>query len=341
MATNADNVLPPDGTYPSPAASWVIHHGGEYGEGPGEWGWTVYPGGSGGTGPGPGGGDNNFYMPTFPVQWGWGGEFLLEWFQVNFQDEIFMNQFMGGFPADQISVPPQIPEMYDYLMNYVYSSQYGYNIYGEYIDYNASVAQSYAYTLESWYEGLNSAIHNWTPDQNAPAYYGEWLNFPEWGEGNFGAAMDANELVDLWNAEEWQTIFGPMIGGVGVDVEDWMEEWSEYIQPWDPTGIHQITDLRDSQTQEARIELMSVLEDQKNKIGQSGFTETYAGTQLMNDTINEFSGILDSIDTQAQASMQSEYEMWAADFWTGIQMTTELGAFDVCHYHPEWHFCDG
>ena len=158
---------------------------------------------------------------------------------------------------------------------------------------------------------------------HAPSYWEGIYNIP-WAD----TVVTANELADAWQDDNWLEVYGPFISGLGITIEEFMEEYGAFLEPYNPEIPQEIQDTIGSFKHEARTRVQGDLDEERMNMVKSGFTESYQNTEALNSLINDFDATINTLDSDAAEDINNYNDSWYAGFIETMTELGEIGAFD-------------
>tara|TARA_R110002012_G_scaffold154312_3_gene314561 strand:+ start:1510 stop:3165 length:1656 start_codon:yes stop_codon:yes gene_type:complete len=158
---------------------------------------------------------------------------------------------------------------------------------------------------------------------HAPSYWEGIYSIP-WQD----TVTTANEMADAWQDENWLEVYGPFISGLGITIEQFMDEYGGYLEPYNPDIPQEIQQTIGSFKNEARQRVQGDLDEERMSMVKSGFTESYQNTEALNNLINDFDATINTLDSDAAEDINNYNESWYSDFIQTMTEIGELGGFD-------------
>ena len=177
------------------------------------------------------------------------------------------------------------------------------------------------YYLEEWYGHVQDLEEGYT-GEFAPPYWHYAYDISD-----EDTVLTSQELIDAMAEEDWLEIYGPMLAGMGITVEEWFAEYGQYITAPDLELAEDIEMTRDKLIDEAYANVGADLDTEQMNMVKTGFGTQYQSTSNINQMISEFDTLINTIDTQTDAQLEG----WSDEFynsWLAENMAlTAMGAF--------------
>ena len=203
--------------------------------------------------------------------------------------------------------------------------------------------------LENWAAQLRELMDNY--DGTWAPYYWDVGFLPteqgqddplypvlEYDESSY--THNAENMVDMFMEEDWENIYGPFLTNIGVSLEDWMEEWGQYLIDYTHQPAQDIRETALKEKESLMAQMAPIMEQYRVSTGKTGFQDHYSSNMELENFMQQYQNATNEIDQLAWEQEQQYYDEWMANWTSNTLGIAELGAFDICHYNPDWDICN-
>lgn len=186
---------------------------------------------------------------------------------------------------------------------------------------------------------INSLVTSFEARKESMAgYMGGYI--PEYWHGLYSLpdanlVMDNEEMIDAWTGDDYFSMIAPFIAGLGITVDEWMEQYGSYLEPYDLTVSQGIRDDINVLKDEARTAVSGSLEEEKMNMVKTGFEQTYQSTQNINDIFSMFDNTLNALDSQGELDLNQYNQGWYSSLLEMFATLGETGAFEWDTWNPD------
>tara|TARA_R110002110_G_scaffold414304_1_gene643978 strand:+ start:490 stop:2442 length:1953 start_codon:yes stop_codon:yes gene_type:complete len=213
------------------------------------------------------------------------------------------------------------------------------------------IAASMTIGLENWSAKMREMMDGYTGEY-APFYWDNLGFLPGDPDGfplhpllespeDVAYQWTPEGMVDLYQNEDWETIYGPFLTRIGVSLEDWMDEWGQYLIDYSHKPAQDIRETAANQKNALMAQMAPVMEQYRTSSAKTGFQDHYSTNIELANLMASYTDASNQLDQQAWEEEQQYYDEFMADWTSNVMDLTQLGAFNICNYNPEWAMCDG